>query len=150
MSEGIKHDEEKLRWDLLPGDAVREIVKVLTHGSKKYGDRNWEKGMSWSRPFGALMRHSWDWFMGEDNDPETGLSHMAHAGCCVLFLLAYVIRGMYDLDNRPSRRKDVQYEPQAQAPKIPESWVPMVQALEGESRERKASSERAGEARRYA
>jgi hypothetical protein len=87
--EGRKDDSDKLPWDLLPGDAVEEIVKVLDFGAKKYAPHNWSKGMAWSRPFAALMRHMWAWWGGQDKDPETGLSHLSHAGCCVLFLLAY-------------------------------------------------------------
>lgn len=98
--EGQKYDEGKLPWHLLPGDAVQEVVKVLDFGQKKYAPRNWEKGMSWSRVFSALMRHMWSWYGGNARDPETGLSHLAHAGCCILFLLAYELRGAGD-DDRP-------------------------------------------------
>ena len=55
--EGKKFDDGKLPYDLLPGDAIEEIVKVLQFGAVKYGERNWEKGMKWNRPFAALMRH---------------------------------------------------------------------------------------------
>lgn len=58
------------------------------------GERNWERGMAWSRPFGALMRHMWAWWGGEDNDPETGYSHLSHALCCVVFLSVYRRRGI--------------------------------------------------------
>lgn len=98
-AEGRKDDGDKIPWDLLPPDAVEEILKVLAFGAKKYDRRNWEKGMAWSRPFAALMRHMWAWQSGEDKDPETGLSHLAHAGCCILFLLAYEKRNI-GKDNR--------------------------------------------------
>lgn len=100
LAEGIKFDDSKLPWHLLPGDAVAEIVKVLQFGADKYSERNWEKGMAWSRCFSALMRHMWAYWKGEDNDPETGLSHLAHAGCCVLFLLGYQLRKV-GTDDRP-------------------------------------------------
>jgi hypothetical protein len=92
MTSGTKHDNGKPRWDLLPGDAVEEIVKVMTFGAEKYGDRNWEKGFRWGRPFAACMRHLWAWWRGIDVDEETGLSHLAHAGACILFMLAFVLR----------------------------------------------------------
>jgi hypothetical protein len=98
--EGKKFDTDKLPWHLLPGDAVEEIVKVLQFGAGKYSERNWEKGMAWNRPFAALMRHMWAWWRREERDPETGLSHLAHAGCCLLFLLAYEKRSTGE-DNRP-------------------------------------------------
>lgn len=98
--EGRKDDQGKPRMELLPGDALNEIAKVLTFGAAKYEDRNWERGMKWGRPFGALMRHMWAWWQGEDKDPETGLSHLAHAACCILFLLSYELRKTGE-DDRP-------------------------------------------------
>lgn len=89
MTEGRKDDAGKTPWHLMPPDALNEIAQVLEFGARKYGDRNWERGMAWSRPFSALMRHMWAWWRGEDRDPETGFSHLAHAGCCILFLLTY-------------------------------------------------------------
>ena len=100
VNEGRKDDLGKTRFELLPSDALEEIAKVLTHGAKKYADRNWERGINWSRCFGACMRHLWSWWRGHDLDAETGLSHLAHAGCCVLFMLAYQLRGMTDFDDR--------------------------------------------------
>lgn len=97
---GVKHDQGKDPWDLLPWDAVRAIVKVLQFGATKYAPRNWEKGMKWSRPFSALIRHLTSWWEGERKDPETGYSHLWHAGCCIVFLIAYEIRGIGE-DDRP-------------------------------------------------
>jgi len=98
--EGRKDDSGKTPWHLMPPDALNQIAQVLEFGANKYGDRNWEKGMHWSRPFSALMRHMWAWWRGENRDPETGLSHLAHAGCCILFLLSYEGRA-HGTDDRP-------------------------------------------------
>jgi hypothetical protein len=76
------------------------VLAVLEFGAAKYGPRNWEKGMAWHRPYSAAMRHLWAWWMGEDRDQETGLSHLAHALCCIMFLMAYVKRGG-GTDDRP-------------------------------------------------
>ena len=98
---GRKDDGAKDPWHLMPFDALRSITKVLAGGALKYGPRNWERGMDWDRPYAALMRHMTAWWEGrEASDPETGCSHLAHAGCCVLFLLAYEIRGI-GRDTRP-------------------------------------------------
>ena len=87
-TDGQKHDAQKDRWDLLPTAAVRQIVKVLTFGATKYGDQNWEfVAEARRRYYAATMRHLTAWWEGEENDMETGLSHLAHAGCCILFLL---------------------------------------------------------------
>jgi hypothetical protein len=85
--EGVKFDSDKIRVDLLPAVALEEIAKVLTFGAKKYSAWNWSKGLSYSRLLGASLRHLLAFMRGEDKDPESGLSHIAHAGCCILFLL---------------------------------------------------------------
>jgi hypothetical protein len=97
---GVKYDQGKLPYHLLPPDAVEEVLKVLDYGAKKYRERNWEAGMKWSRCFSALMRHMWAYWKGEDLDKETGISHLAHAGCCILFLLSYHLRKVGE-DDRP-------------------------------------------------
>lgn len=84
--EGIKHDQDKDPWDLLPWNAVKQIVKVLAFGAKKYTPNNWQKVDS-ERYFAACIRHLVAYKDGEKTDPESGLSHLAHAGCCVLFML---------------------------------------------------------------
>ena len=98
--QGNKFDDEKVRVDLLPPDALWEIARVLTFGAQKYDSWNWYKGISYSRLFGAALRHLWQWWRGYDTDAESGLSHLAHVGCCVLFLLQQVIERRGDKDDR--------------------------------------------------
>lgn len=86
--QGVKYDENKPRWSLLPIRPVTEIVRVLTYGSVKYADDNWKHVDNFrDRYYSALMRHLTAWWAGEIQDPETGYNHLAHAGCCLLFLL---------------------------------------------------------------
>lgn len=87
--EGRKDDGGKARYDLIPPELLEATAAVLTFGAAKYGERNWEKGMNWGRPFAALMRHMWAWWRGEKADPETGMSHLWHASCCIAFLIAF-------------------------------------------------------------
>lgn len=89
---GVKFDEGKLRFELIAPEFLAGTASVLTYGAQKYGDRNWELGMEWSRPFGALMRHLWAWWNKEGVDSETGKSHLWHAACCLMFLLVYEVR----------------------------------------------------------
>ncbi len=99
MSEGKKFDTGKTRLELLPPELLFAVGEILTFGASKYDDRNWEKGMSWSRVYGALMRHMWAWWGGKgpttENfvfgslDLETGKPHLWHAGCCIAFLITY-------------------------------------------------------------
>jgi hypothetical protein len=85
---GRKDDADKPRWDLLPWKAVAKVVDVLTYGAKEYGEDNWKYVEHYkSRYFAAAQRHLTAWWEGELADPKTGYSHLAHAICCLLFLL---------------------------------------------------------------
>lgn len=96
----IKDDKGKARYDLLPPEMLEETAQVLAFGAAKYSANNWANGAHWSRYFSAMMRHMWAWWRGEDNDPETGMSHLAHAACCLGFLMAYQRRNIGQ-DDRP-------------------------------------------------
>lgn len=85
---GRKFDGGKPRWCLLPFKQVEQVVMVLTDGAVKYADDNWKNVRSMrTRYFSAAMRHITAWWEGERCDPETGRSHLAHAICCILFLM---------------------------------------------------------------
>ncbi len=99
-AEGRKDDADKPRYDLIPPEMPEAVARVLAFGARKYAPRNWEKGMKWGRPFAALMRHMWAWWRGEKLDPETGMSHLWHAACCITFLIAYEARNVGE-DDRP-------------------------------------------------
>lgn len=83
---GLKYDDNKLMWDLLPYDAVEKIVEIMTYGAKKYAPNNWQKVKA-NRYYAAMMRHIVAELKGEDNDKESGLLHLAHAATNILFLL---------------------------------------------------------------
>lgn len=86
--EGRKDDDGKNRWDLLPWRGLEQVALVLTFGAKKYAPDNWRKVAGWRwRYFRAAVGHLAAWVTGEKNDPESKLPHLAHAACCVLFLL---------------------------------------------------------------
>jgi hypothetical protein len=96
---GIKHDQGKPQWNLLPLKYLVGVVRVLMFGAKKYDAWNWRKGMPWSQPYNALMRHLIAWSEGEETDPETGESHLDHAMCCLIFLRFNTMEKP-DLDDR--------------------------------------------------
>lgn len=98
MREGIKFDQDKPRMDLIDPTAMNELAKVLAFGAQKYAAHNWRKGLHKSRLLGAALRHLFAYLGGEDKDPETGLSHVAHAMCCCMFLIGLEHRA--DLDDR--------------------------------------------------
>jgi hypothetical protein len=88
---GTKHDTGKPPLALLSGAALTEVAKVLEFGSRKYSAWNWKGGFVWSRLASAALRHLFAWIGGEDKDPETGLSHLAHCLCCLMFLLDFEV-----------------------------------------------------------
>lgn len=96
----IKNDSEKPRYDLIPAVALDEVVAVLTYGAGKYSPHNWRKGFEWGRLLGASLRHIFAWARGEDLDPETKLSHLAHAVTNLMFLIESQKLG-YGIDDRP-------------------------------------------------
>ena len=96
---GLRLNVGKNRWDLLPLDAVDEVVKVLTVGASKYAARNWERGMAYSICLASALRHIVKRAMGELRDPETGMLHTACAACNLMFLTAYDARGMQQMDD---------------------------------------------------
>lgn len=96
---GTKFDSEKVRLDLLPWFSLQAIAQVLTFGAKKYASWNWAQGISYSRLYGAALRHLGAWSSGEDLDGESRLNHLWHAGCCILFLI-WMEKHRPDLDDR--------------------------------------------------
>ena len=98
--EGLRFNTGKTRHDLVPAFAQEQYAKVLTKGSEKYADRNWELGMDWTSVLASMKRHMLAFEKGEDFDPETGLLHTAHIMCNAAFLTEYY--KIYPQgDNRP-------------------------------------------------
>ena len=88
MSEiALKNDSGKIDWSLLPIEAMEEMLKVFMFGEQKYARFNFRNGFNSNRLIAAAMRHIAAWQKGEDTDPETGLSHLAHGLCCLSMLL---------------------------------------------------------------
>lgn len=84
---GIKYDNNKLDYTLLPFESLQEVVKVLMFGAKKYSRDNWQQVKPKERYIQAAFRHLIAYAMGEKLDPESGINHLAHCTCCLLFLI---------------------------------------------------------------
>lgn len=96
--QGHKYDGDKPRLDLLHVPFMIEIGKVLTYGAKKYAPDNWKKVHHGRRRYwGAMLRHLFAWWLhfvsngtlGSKIDTETSLPHLAHAACCLMFIMGY-------------------------------------------------------------
>lgn len=83
--EGIKHDDGKPRMSLLSSMWLEGVTNVLNFGAKKYAAHNWRKGIARSRLLDAAFRHINAYNGGEDFDSESGLLHLYHASCCLMF-----------------------------------------------------------------
>lgn len=102
LQDGIKYDTDKNRLDLLPTLALEEVGRVYSIGARKYTDRNWEKGLKFSRIFGALLRHLFAWWRGEKYAQDDGQHHLASVVWCGLTLLHYDLLKQYQkFDDRP-------------------------------------------------
>jgi hypothetical protein len=91
---GLKLDAEKPRLSLIPGAALVEIALVLEYGARKYAVGNWRHVRPTRRYLDAALRHLHAAADGEETDPESGLSHLAHAACSLAFLLAFRAAGV--------------------------------------------------------
>ena len=117
---GVKYDGEKPKWSLIPKGVLAQVVEVLTYGSKKYTPDNWmyvEK----SRYYDALLRHVDAFHNGEKVDPESGKHHLAHALCCLMYML-------WHDDNEPPTSG---YEPMPTTPPsmfAEDSWLSKLKA----------------------
>ena len=109
---GIKHDEGKARFDLLPVKPLFKVAEVYTIGAKKYSDRNWERGIKWGRVFAAMLRHAWNWWRGEKLDPEDGQHHLASVAWCALTLMEFE-ETHPELDDRVVQRGGGSFEVQS-------------------------------------
>ena len=93
---GLRYNEGKLRWSLLPLEPIMEVIKVLEFGAKKYAKDNWKKFTKQETDencYDSMMRHIQAWRGGETHDVETGLPHMAHVMCNALFILWHALNG---------------------------------------------------------
>lgn len=88
FGEGKKFDSGKTQYHLMPLTALEQTNRVLMHGANKYGANNWQhvKGAE-ERYYNAALRHMFAWQAGEKADPESGINHLAHAICSLMFLI---------------------------------------------------------------
>ena len=82
------------------GVGVEDVARALEYGKRKYGSFNWMRGMAYSRLVSAALRHLAAHMYGEEKDEESGIGHLPHAACCVIFLIEFVLNGL-GVDDRP-------------------------------------------------
>ena len=86
----------KGRYDLITPFGIDRLAKWYELGSQKYSDRNWEKGMPFSRYVDSAKRHLNKFVMGmEDED------HLAAAAWNILAIIHHEELGQTELDDMP-------------------------------------------------
>lgn len=115
QKDAVKFDQDKNRLDLLSPIWVMGVGQVLTYGAKKYSDNNWREGngLKVTRLLGACLRHVFAFMGGENVDPETGMSHLYHASCCLMFASElYLTKGKTCDDRWTTELKETKVEHQ--------------------------------------
>lgn len=96
---GDRYNEGKVRWSLVDFPSLEPMVRVLMFGAEKYSAHNWKKGLPVTEICDSMMRHITAFLAGENDDPESGISHVGHIQCNAMFL-AYMMKNRKDLDDR--------------------------------------------------
>lgn len=91
-NEALRFNAGKPDWSLVEFAGLEEMVRVLEMGAKKYSRGNWKngQGLSFNECMSSLLRHAHSWLAGEDTDPESKLSHIAHIQCNAMFLSYFI------------------------------------------------------------
>lgn len=84
---GVKETHLKRDYTLLPFSVLDEVVDIMDYGAKKYSRDNW-KLVPREEYIKAGLRHIIAVLKGEEVDPESGFSHLAHA-CCNMIYASY-------------------------------------------------------------
>ena len=92
------------RFSLFASGPLWELAEHFGVGAKKYADRNWEKGYDWHLSFDAVQRHLWQFWNGEDRDPETGSKHVI-AAMWHCMALAWFMDHRREKDDRPKHNR---------------------------------------------
>lgn len=99
---GVKNDNGKPRFDLIPPYPLEALADLYRIGAEKYADRNWEHGLKYGRVFSAMMRHAWAFWRGESHDPIDLQHHLISVAWCAFALYHYEVMNRNDLDDRAS------------------------------------------------
>lgn len=105
----MKFDEGKPKLGLIPPEALVEIARVFEFGAAKYGVNNWRvdgDNTSWISTYSSIQRHLNAWLSGEDNDPESGRPHLAHAATQIFIQMIHQMENP-QCDDRYKGKKNV-------------------------------------------
>lgn len=101
----LRYNQGKRKWALVDFKSLEPMVEVLEYGEEKYASWNWMKGQEVTGICESLLRHAFAFIDGEDNDPESGLSHIGHMMSNLMFI-SYMLREKPEWDNRHEKNID--------------------------------------------
>lgn len=104
FGEGLAEREPadgKGRYDLITPFGIRRLAIWYELGAKKYADRNWEKGMPFSRYIDAAKRHLDKYIMGMTDE-----DHLAAATWNILSIMHHEELGQLEFDDMPHYMSD--------------------------------------------
>lgn len=107
---GGEKGQKLARFDLVPPRPLWALAEHYGKGARKYAERNWERGYSWSLSYQAAMRHLNKFWQGEDYEFEPDptarilipMDHLAAAAFHIFALMEFRLTHP-ELDNRPGR-----------------------------------------------
>lgn len=92
-------DNKKPPISLIPRVAIEQEAQAFAFGAGKHGKFNFRQGNDYSLFIDAALRHLLAFSEGEDLDPETKLSHLAH-GRANLAILMHMLESGAGNDDR--------------------------------------------------
>ncbi len=97
-----RYNKGKIKWSLVDFESLEDMVRVLEFGAKKYAPNNWKKGLHTTEIIDSLLRHLFAYQRGEENDQESGISHIGHVLCNAMFL-AHMMKFKPEMDDRNAK-----------------------------------------------
>lgn len=86
-----KGDAGKPSYRLIPLHLLEGVARIREYGVNKYGaEESWKDVPDARKRYtDALLRHIFAWLAGEKYDQESGLRHIDHALCNLIFLIYF-------------------------------------------------------------
>jgi len=82
---------DKLDWTILPWIVLKRDVELYMRGAKKYARDNWKKGQPFTRAFESMMRHMYDYLMGDRS--EDHLAAIRFNAACLIYYEEMIKQG---------------------------------------------------------
>jgi hypothetical protein len=82
----LRFNKGKPQMSQLNPKFIMELAQLMGKGEAKYGKYNWAKGQQYTTVYDSLNRHLSAFMLGEDIDPESGMSHLMHCASNIMIL----------------------------------------------------------------